>query len=142
MHVYKHYPKTVTDLWILPLGDVNNTFWTFPFSRGGLLRKSWKNLKAVLKCPLTGSKNFLRTYFLTKVRKIWIHNYWNENTHNDTFHFSVSVVELEFQQISFLTYHFFITFIWKLTQMLILTLFSRILSALAGKWKILSDFPL
>ena len=58
------------------------------------------------------------------------------------FLFSVSVVELEFQQISFLIYHFFIPFIRKWTQVLILTLFFRILSSLIVKRKILSDFPL
>ena len=40
------------------------------------------------------------------------------------FHFSVSIVELEFPPINFLACHFFTTFIRKLLQMLILTLFS------------------
>ena len=62
-----------------------------------------------------------------------MHNYWNENTWNDTFHFSVSVVELEFQQIGFLAYHFFLPFIRKLTQVFILTLFFRILGGLTEK---------
>ena len=50
-----------------------------------------------------------------------MHDYYNENTYNDTFHFSVSAVELEFKQISFLAYHFVMTFIRKLTEVLILT---------------------
>ena len=49
------------------------------------------------------------------------------------FQFSVSVIELEFQPIGFLARHFFITFIRTLTQMLILTLFSRILDGLTKK---------
>ena len=70
-------------------------------------------------------KTFLcifETYFLTKVHKNWMHDYWNENTSNDIFHFSISFKELKFQPIGFLARHFF----WKLTQMLILTLFFRI----------------
>ena len=80
--------------------------------------------------------------YATKVHKIWMHDYSNENTSNDAFHFSLSVAELEFQQISFLAYHFFITFIRKLTQVLILTLFFRVLGCLTEKRKTLTDFPL
>ena len=47
----------------------------------------------------------------------------------------IFLLELEFQQKSFLAYHFFITFTWKLTQVLILTLFFRILSDLTEKQK-------
>ena len=61
--------------------------------------------------------------FLTKVYENWMYDYWNKNTSNDNFHFSVSVIELEFKTIGFLGHHFFIVFIRKLTQMLILTLF-------------------
>ena len=66
----------------------------------------------------------------------------NENTANDAFHFSVSIVELEFQQIGFLAYHFFTPFIRKLTQVLTLTLFSRILGGLREKQKRQSNFPI
>ena len=59
-----------------------------------------------------------------------------KNMSNDTLNFSVSVLELEFQQIGFL--HYFIPFI----QVLILTLFFRILGCLTEKRKTLSDFPL
>ena len=71
-------------------------------------------------------KNFLCTFkacFFTKVHKICNSDYSNENTSNGPFHFSGTAVVLEFLQISFLAYHFFITFIRKLTQVLILTLF-------------------
>ena len=51
------------------------------------------------------------------------------------FVFSVSVAELEFQQISFLAYHIFIAFIRKLTQMFILTLFFRISGGLTENRK-------
>ena len=71
----------------------------------------------------------LEAYFLTKVHEIWMHDYENEKASN-IFHFSVSVIKLEFQPIGFLACHFFITFIRKLTQMLISTLFSRILGGL------------
>ena len=72
---------------------------------------------------------------MAKVREIWMHDYWNKNMPNDFFHFSVSGTKLEFQQIGFLMCHFFITFIQKLTQMLILTLFSLILGGLTKKDK-------
>ena len=61
---------------------------------------------------------------------------------NDIFQFSVSIIELEFQPIGFLTHDFFITFIRKLTQMLILTLFSRILGGLTEKQGTQYDFLL
>ena len=67
------------------------------------------------------------------MHEIRMHDYWNENTSNDTFYFSVSVVELEFQPIGFLASHFFITFIRKWTQEPILTLCSRILGDLTEK---------
>ena len=79
---------------------------------------------------------------MTKVHEIKMHDYLNENESNDIFHFSVSVIELEFQPIGFLLGHFFVTFIRKLTQMLILTLFSRILGGLTGKRNTLCDYPL
>ena len=85
--------------------------------------------KAVLKCPLTEAKlsnALLKLIFLTKVHEIWMHDYWSENTSNDIFHFSITVIELEFQRKGTFECKFFITFIRKLTQMLILTLFSRI----------------
>ena len=62
----------------------------------------------------------------------WMRVYWSENASNDIFHFSVSIIELEFQPIGFLAWHFFVTFIRKLTQTLILTLFFRIM----GKFNI------
>ena len=67
------------------------------------------------------------------MHEIWMHDYPSENTSHDISNFSTSVIELEFQSISFLTRHFFITFIGKLIQMLILTLFSRILGGLIAK---------
>ena len=70
---------------------------------------------------------------MTKVHKIWMYDYWNENRPNDIFHFSVSVVELKFQQISFLSFHFYVPFIRKLTLVLILTLVFRILDDLTEK---------
>ena len=48
------------------------------------------------------SKNFERTlkaYFLTEMPNIWLNDYRNENTSNDIFHFFISDVEHEFQQI-------------------------------------------
>ena len=77
-----------------------------------------------------------------KVHINWMHDYRNENTSNEIFPYSVSVIELEFQPIGFLGSHFFITFIRKLTQMLILTLFTRILGGLTKKQIALCDFPL
>ena len=68
-----------------------------------------------------------------KVHEIWMHDYWNENTSNDIFPFSVSVIEIKFQPIGFLACHFFFTFIQKLTKMLILTLFCSILGYLIEK---------
>ena len=65
-----------------------------------------------------------------------------KNTSNDISHFSISVTELEFQSIGCLASHFLITFIRKLTQMPILTLFSRILDGLTEKKLTLLDFPL
>ena len=62
-----------------------------------------------------------------------MHYYRDESTPNDIFHFSVSVIELEFHKIGFLTRHFLITFIRKLTKMFILTLLSRILGGLTER---------
>ena len=64
-----------------------------------------------------------------------MYNYWNENTSNNIFHFPVSIIELEFQPIGFMTCNFFVTFIGKLTQTLILTLFSQILEGFNRKAK-------
>ena len=55
------------------------------------------------------NKTFLCTfeaYFLMKVQENWMHDYWNENTSNDIFHFSVSAIELMFQSIDFLMHQF------------------------------------
>ena len=49
------------------------------------------------------------------------------------FQFFVNIIELELQPIGFRARHFFITFIRKLTQMLILSQFSRILGGLTEK---------
>ena len=55
---------------------------------------------------------------------------------SNIFHFSVSVIELEFQHvIGFHAQHFFFPFIRKLTQMHILTVFSNTVSGLAEKAK-------
>ena len=62
-----------------------------------------------------------------------MNDYSNENTSIDVFHFSVSVTELSFNRQVFLACQFFIIFIRKLTQMLILTLFFRILGNLTEK---------
>ena len=70
---------------------------------------------------------------MLKVHKIWLHDFWNENTSIDIFHFFVSVVEREFQQISFLPHHFFITLIQKLTQVLTFFFFFQILDDLTEK---------
>ena len=93
-------------------------------------------LKAGPKCPSIEakySKAVLKFIFLTKVNKICKHDYSSRNMSNDTFPFSVSVIELEFQQIGFLARYFFISFIRKLTQILILVLFSGILGGLTAK---------
>ena len=102
-------------------------------------------LKAVLKCPLTEanfSNTLLKLIFLTKVPEIWMRDYWSENTSNNVFHCSVSVIEFEFQLIGFLASCFFVTFIRKLTQMRILTVFSRILDGLTEKRRTQFDFML
>ena len=52
---------------------------------------------------------------------------------NDIFQFSDSDIELEFQPLDILACSFFVTFIRKLTQMLILTLFSQLLGGLTEK---------
>ena len=46
---------------------------------------------------------------MTKLHEIWMHEYWNENASNDSFHFSVSVAEVESQRIGLspLFYHFY-----------------------------------
>ena len=101
-------------------------------------------LKAVLKCLLTGvkiSNALLKLIFWWKCMKFGCMIIKEKNTSNDIFHFSVSVVELQFQPIDFLACHFFINYIQKLTQMLILTLFFRILGGLTEKRKTLCDFP-
>ena len=54
----------------------------------------------------------------------------------------LSVIELEFQMTGFLTCHFFIPFIRKLTQMLIETLFSWILVGFTEKRQTLFDLSL
>ena len=77
-----------------------------------------------------------------EVHEIWMHDYRSENLSNDIFPFSVSVVELEFQLIGFLACHIFITFIRKLTQMLILNLFSQILCGLTEKLRTQFEFLL
>ena len=49
--------------------------------------------------PTDWSQTFLyafEAYFLPKVHENWMNVYWSENTSNDIFHFSVSVIELEF----------------------------------------------
>ena len=66
-----------------------------------------------------------------------MHDY---NASNDSFHFSVSVIQLELT--GFLACHFFVIFIRKLTQMLILTLFSRTLDGLTEKRKTLCCFSI
>ena len=78
--------------------------------------------------------------FLTKMHKIWIHDYWNKNASNGTFHFSVSY-RTQFHRINSLAYHFFVIFIRKLSQVLVLTLIFRTLDDLTEKRKTLSDFP-
>ena len=60
--------------------------------------------------PTDWSKTFLCTfeaYFLTKVHENRMRDYWSEITSDDIFHFSVSVIELEFRPIGFLTCHLF-----------------------------------
>ena len=85
-------------------------------------------------------KHTFETYFLMKVHKAWMRNHWSENPSNYIYQFSESVIELEFQPIGFLGRHFFITFVRKLTQMLILTVFFRILAGLTEKWRKRSIF--
>ena len=60
-------------------------------------------------------KRIFEAYFLTKMHEISMLDYWSENTSNDIFQFSVSVIEHEFQLIGFLVRHFFVAFIRKLT---------------------------
>ena len=88
------------------------------------------SFKAVPKCPSIEAKRtkaVLKLIFLTKANEVWRRDYSSKNASNDAFHFSASIIEFEFQPIGFLVCHFFITFIGKLTEMLILALFSRIL---------------
>ena len=98
--------------------------------------ESAESFKAVPKVHLL-KQNILRQiwsiFFFTKANEICKLDYSNKNMLNNVFHFSVSITELEFQLIGFLAYHFFITFIQKLIQMLILTLFSGILGSLTEK---------
>ena len=86
--------------------------------------------------PIDWSKISLFTfeaYFLTKLHENWMRHYSCENTFNDIFYFSVSVIKLEFQPTGFLACHFFMTFSRKLTQMLILILFTWALGSLTEK---------
>ena len=62
-----------------------------------------------------------------------MHNYYIENMSNDIFYFSLSIVELKLQTIGSLERQFFATFNRKSMEMLILILFSRILSSLIEK---------
>ena len=66
--------------------------------------------KDVLKCPLTETKLSIALLKLNwmEMHENWMLDYWNENTSNDIFHFSVNVIELEFQPIGFLAiFHYF-----------------------------------
>ena len=63
-------------------------------------------LKAVLNCPLTEAKFsyallklFFFFFFSFFNESGWKFHYWNENKSNDIFHYSVSLMELEFQPI-------------------------------------------
>ena len=109
-------------------------------------KKMCKNgFKAVFKCPLTREKfsnALLKLIFCRKCIKFGCMIIEKKNASNGTFYFSVSVVKLEFQKISFLAYHFFITLTQKLTRVLILTLFFLILGNLREKRKTLSNFLL
>ena len=58
---------------------------------------------------------------MTKINEIWKRDHWIENKYDDVFHFSVSVVEFEFQTISFLTCDFFSRFVRNSVQTFTLT---------------------
>ena len=101
--------KWIIEIYVfLPLEVICKLIIAFFLRSVGLKKNGGK---WVFKCPLTEAKlsyTVLKLIFLAKMNENWVRDCWSENTSNDTFHFSVNVIELQFQPTCFLACYFFV----------------------------------